>query len=108
VPAATTFVVNRRVLCTPCADNKVVEIQKAKGTLEVLRGSDPTICFKCAADFGSTELPLVAGMHACENCRNQMLNFEYPAWLKTAFAALLLLLAVALVHGRSYFAAGRS
>jgi hypothetical protein len=108
VPAATTFVVNGRVLCTPCADKVVIEIQKAKGALEVLRGNDPTICFKCAADFGSTELPLSAGMHACENCRNQMLNFEYPAWLKIAFAALLLLLGVALVHGRSYFAAGRS
>jgi hypothetical protein len=108
VPAATTFVVNGRVLCTPCADKTVIEIQKAKGALEVLRGNDPTICFKCAADFGSTELPLSAGMHACENCRNQMLNFEYPAWLKIAFAALLLLLGVALVHGRSYFAAGRS
>jgi tetratricopeptide (TPR) repeat protein len=108
VPAATTFVVNGRVLCTPCADKTVIEIQKAKGALEVLRGNDPTICFKCAADFGSTELPLSAGMHACENCRNQMLNFEYSAWLKIAFAALLLLLGVALVHGRSYFAAGRS
>lgn len=108
MPAATTFVVNGRVLCTPCADKVVIEIQKAKGALEVLRGNDPTICFKCAADFGSTELPLSAGMHACENCRNQMLNFEYPAWLKIAFAALLLLLGVALVHGRSYFAAGHS
>jgi hypothetical protein len=108
VAAATTFVVNGRVLCTPCADKKVVEIKTAKGPLEVLRGKDPTICFKCAADFGSTELPLMAGMHACENCRQQILNFQYPSWLKIAFTALVLLLGISLVHGRSYFAAGRS
>jgi Tetratricopeptide repeat len=108
VEAATTFIVNGRLLCTPCADKKVIEIQAAKGALQVLRGKDPTICFKCAADFGSTELPLLAGMHACESCRQQILNFQYPAWLKMAFAALLLLLGISLVHGRSYFAAGRS
>jgi len=108
VPAAATFNVNGRVLCTPCADKKVVELKAAKGPIEVLRGNDPTICFKCGADFGSTELPLLAGVHACESCRQQMLNFQYPAWLKIAFASLVLLLAISLVHGRSYFAAGRS
>ena len=108
VAAATTFLVNGRVLCTPCADKKVVEIRRAKGKLEVLRGMDPTICGKCATDFGSTELPLLAGMPLCENCRQHVLNFQYPVWLKTAFAGLLLLLGGSLVHGRSYFTAGRS
>ena len=108
MPAAATFVVNGRLLCTSCADTRVVEIQAAKGALEVLRGKDPTICVKCAADFGSTELPLLAGMHLCENCRQQALNLQYPAWLKMAFAMLVLLLAVSFVHGRPYFTAGRS
>jgi tetratricopeptide (TPR) repeat protein len=108
VAASTTFIVNGHVLCNPCADQKVIAIQKAKGALEVLQGVDPTICVKCRADFGSTELPAVAGMHACENCRQQMLNFEYPSWLKIAFAVLMLLLAVSLIHGRSYSAAGRA
>jgi hypothetical protein len=106
--AAETFTVNGDVLCTPCADKKVVEIQSAKGRLEVLRGKDPTVCFKCAGDFGSVELPLLAGMHACESCRVTLLNFEYPKWLKFAFVGLLALLAVSLIHGRSYFAVGRA
>src|SRR5262245_1276074 len=108
VSASGTFSVNGRVLCEPCADKKVVEIQTAKGKLEVLRGSDPTVCAKCSGDFGTRELATVAGMHACEKCREAMINFQYPVWLKAAFVGMLVLLAVALIHGRSYFAAGRS
>jgi len=36
-----------------------------KGKLEVFRGRDPTMCFKCHADFGHQELPAVGGLHAC-------------------------------------------
>ena len=107
-PAATTFTVNGAVLCEPCADQKVVAIQKIKGALAVTRGVDPAICFKCSTDFGDQELPVVAGLHACEPCRTNLLNFRYPVWLKAAGAALLALLVLSLVHGRSYFVAGRA
>src|SRR5262245_27550143 len=106
-PAATTFTVNREVLCEPCADKKVVSIQEAKGALEVSRGVDPTICFKCSADFGNEDLPVVAGLHACESCHDLVMNYSYPAWLKGAAAALVVLLVLSLAYGRSYFAAGR-
>jgi hypothetical protein len=34
-------------------------------------------------------------------------DFDYPVWLKMSMAALLLLLVVALAHGRKYFQVGR-
>jgi tetratricopeptide (TPR) repeat protein len=107
-PAATTFTVNGEALCEPCADQKVVAIQQNKGALNVTRGVDPTICFKCSADFGNQELPTVAGLHACESCLDLVTNFRYPTWLKTAAAVLVALLALSLVHGRSYFVAGHA
>jgi len=108
VRVANTFNVNGEVLCEPCADKKVVEAQKAKGKLVVFRGKDPTICFKCSTDFGAQELPLLAGLHVCETCRQSILDFHYPAWLRTAAVALLALLVLSLFHGRSYFVAGQA
>lgn len=108
VPAAGTFIVNGTALCEPCADKQVVEIQKVKGKLEVFRGKDPTICWKCSGDFGSQELPLVAGLHTCDGCKRSILDFHYPTWLKTAAAALLALLVISLIHGRTYFVAGHA
>lgn len=106
--AASTFKVNGETLCEPCADRKVVEIQKAKGRLEVFRGKDPTICFKCSSDFGAQELPVLAGLHVCEVCRQTILDFRYPSWLKAAAAVLLGLLALSIFQGREYFVAGRA
>jgi tetratricopeptide (TPR) repeat protein len=108
VPAATGFVVNDQYLCEPCANQKVAALQKAKGKLSVVRGQDPTICFKCSADFGSQELPRLAGMNLCSPCQQQIIDFRYPAWLKNAGAVLLLLLVFSLYHGRTYFLAGHS
>lgn len=105
VPAARTFSVNGEVLCEPCANRKVLELQKAKAKPVVLRGKDPTICFKCATDFGH-DLPVLAGLHVCETCRQNILDFQYPSWLRIAAVVLFALLLISLVHGRSYFAAG--
>jgi len=92
----------------PCADQKVADIQQSKGALAVTRGVDPTICFKCSADYGDQVLPTVSGLHACESCLNQVLNFRYPTWLKTAAAVLVGLLVLSLAYGRSYFVAGQA
>src|SRR5438093_2864880 len=45
--------------------SKSCRVRKVKGKLEVFRGRDPTMCFKCHADFGHQELPAVGGLHAC-------------------------------------------
>src|SRR5262249_13285360 len=108
VPAASTFTVNGQLLCEPCANKRVVEIRKLKGKLEVFRSKDPTICWKCASDFGSQELPLMAGLHTCCAWRTTILDFRYPVWLKTAAGILVALLFLSLIHGRSYFVAGNA
>src|SRR5207249_1866023 len=45
--------------------SKSCRVRKVKGKLEVFRGRDPTMCFKCHADFGHQELPAVGGLHVC-------------------------------------------
>jgi tetratricopeptide (TPR) repeat protein len=107
-PVASTFTVNGETLCEPCADKRVVELQKSKVKLQVFRGKDPTVCSKCSSDFGNQELPVVAGMHLCETCRQSVLDFHYPTWLKVSAGVLLALLVISLLHGRSYFIAGHS
>jgi tetratricopeptide (TPR) repeat protein len=44
----------------------------------------------------------------CDACRQSVLDFRYPAWLKISAGVLLALLVIALLHGRSYFVAGHS
>jgi tetratricopeptide (TPR) repeat protein len=43
----------------------------------------------------------------CAQCQKQFYDRPYPQWLKLGLAGLLMLLVVALVHGRKYFHAGR-
>src|SRR5262245_34582205 len=47
-------------------------------------------------------------MHVCETCLHGFLNFQFPKWLKAAAAALLAMLVLSLIHGQSYFVAGRA
>jgi hypothetical protein len=67
---------------------------------------DPTICAKCATDWGNNELLKVGGLPYCPSCREQLFNFPFPQWLKAGLAVSLLLLVVALAHGARYFGIG--
>src|SRR5262249_2015211 len=44
----------------------------------------------------------------CEHCRQSVLDFHYPGWLKTAALVLIALLVLSLFHGRSSFIAGHA
>lgn len=68
--------------------------------------ADPTICVSCGADNGGTEFPQVAGLHWCPTCMTALYRRPFPAWLKLALAALLVLLGFSLVYGAKYFRAG--
>ncbi len=70
---------------------------------------DNSICARCGAYSGDKAgHPIVGQIPLCTNCAPQVPNWPYPAWLKAALVALLLLLVVALVNGRKYFHAGRT
>jgi tetratricopeptide (TPR) repeat protein len=69
---------------------------------------DNTICLRCGKDNGATDFPLVGDKPFCYSCGELITNWPYPKWLKVSLACLLVLLLVALVHGRKYFRAGRA
>lgn len=86
----------------------VSESSKNDPPLRVTREIDRTVCARCKTDYGLSQLPLVGNVPICGNCSSQIVNRPFPQWLKLSLAGLLALLVVALVHGRVYFAAGRS
>jgi hypothetical protein len=102
------FRVNGSLLCEPCADKAVVDLQSKSQPMQVTREVDRSVCSACQADYGRTDLPLVGGMPFCENCRQGLYSRGFPSWLTTSLAGLLVLLGLALWHGIPYFRAERS
>lgn len=107
-PLTGFYRVNGKLLCEPCADKAVTELQASSQPLQVTQEIDRTICTQCHADYGRTDLPLVGVLPFCENCRQGLYNRGFPAWLTTTLAGLLVLLGLALWHGIPYFRAERS
>ena len=90
-----------RLLCEPCAN---AELQGApSGAFRVSRYLDPTVCSKCKADHGSTELPLVGGTPFCATCRDSLYARALPKWLTMSMAALVVLLLAAWAHNAKFF-----
>lgn len=106
-PLTGFYRVNGKLLCEPCADKAVTDLQASSQPLQVTQEIDRTICNKCQMDYGRTDLPLVGGLPFCENCRQGLYNRGFPAWLTTSLAGLLVLLGLALWHGIPYFRAER-
>jgi hypothetical protein len=69
--------------------------------------TDNTVCARCGLDNGTMDFPLTGKYPFCPTCAPLVSNWPYPRWLKIAMATMLVLLAVALQHGRKYFHAGR-
>jgi hypothetical protein len=99
--------VDGKTLCEPCADQVVASAKVVSQKIDVAHEIDPTVCARCNTDYGSTELPLVGGAPFCAQCSEGLYDRPFPQWLKLGLAGSLMLLAVALWHGRSYFTAGR-
>jgi tetratricopeptide (TPR) repeat protein len=107
-PRAEMIRLNDKILCEPCAEKELSQIQAAQQTASVARAVDPTICTQCKADFGSSPLPVIGTLPFCSSCSQLLYNRPFPGWLKSSLAGLFLLLGVALWHGIPYFKAGRS
>lgn len=106
LPLGQTLHVFDHLLCPECAQ---IEIDKHEEKDffpgSVVRGIDPTVCGRCQMDNGESELPHVAGFHACESCENFVRHRPFPLWLKAAFGFILVLLVVSLVRNWPYFRA---
>lgn len=107
-PLQTYFRHRDRVYCDACT-TKLAEPGTGKfhGLESPSAAIDPTICARCKADNGNSEFPLIGKLPFCAECRKQFYERPYPQWLKLSLAFLLMLLVVALIHGRKYFHAGR-
>jgi tetratricopeptide (TPR) repeat protein len=103
-PWQTYFAYNNQIYCRNCADLLRVDIVPGAKPAALV---DPTICSRCGADNGDSEYPRLGVLPFCQTCHTYVEANPYPGWLKAGLAALLVLLAVALVHGRRYFSAGR-
>jgi hypothetical protein len=100
----TYFAYHNQIYCQNCAD--LLKFDTVPGAKPVAL-IDPTICTRCGADNGDDEYPRLGALPFCHNCHAYVEANPYPIWLKAGLAALLVLLVVALAHGRRYFSAGR-
>lgn len=103
------YSMNGETYCEPCVWKTAREAKESGKPAEYVALQDNSICARCGAYSGdSSDHPMVGTMPLCGNCVAQVSHWPYPTWLKASLAALLLLLVVALLHGRRYFHAGRT
>jgi len=103
-PLQTYFAYNNQIYCRDCADLLKFDTVPGAKPVDLI---DPTICTRCGADNGDSEYPRLGVLPFCHNCHAYVEANPYPVWLKAGLAALLVLLVIALAHGRRYFNAGR-
>ena len=103
------YTMNGKTYCEPCVWKAAREAKESGQPAEYIALEDNSICRRCGAYSGdSVDHPIVGKLALCSSCAPKVSDWPYPAWLKTGLAILLLLLVVALVHGRRYFHAGRT
>lgn len=103
------YAMNGKTYCEPCVWKAAREAKEAGRTASYVALPDNSVCARCGAYSGdSADHPLIGKLPLCGTCAPQVANWPYPAWLKIGMAVLLVLLAVALLHGRKYFHAGRA
>jgi len=103
------YTMNGRTYCEPCVWKAAKEAKEAGQPAEYVALEDNSVCRRCGAYSGDTaDHPIVGKLALCPNCAPQVSDWPYPLWLKASLAALLVLLIVALIHGRRYFHAGRT
>jgi hypothetical protein len=70
---------------------------------------DKSICSRCNTYVGESGAHLQVGnLRFCQPCATLVEDWPYPKWLKLSLVGLLLLLSIALIHGKKYFEAGRN
>jgi hypothetical protein len=82
-------------------------MQRASGTDCPLCGQ--VICSRGNSYVGESRAHLQVGnLRFCQPCATLVEDWPYPKWLKLSLVGLLLLLSIALIHGKKYFEAGRN
>ena len=105
---ALFLAVDGKLLCRRCTEQAVEQAKASRTPVEIVSIIDPTVCWQCKTDYGSTELPLVGGLPVCARCAPDLYARPFPPWLKLSLAGLLVLLGLALVHSAPFFKAGKA
>ena len=104
-PLNELFRLGGQTLCQRCADD---ELQRRAGENvpadDLARLSDPTVCALCQGDYGSQELPRVAGLALCPACDERCRARPFPDWLKRGLVALLVLAGLSIFYHRRFVA----
>jgi Tetratricopeptide repeat len=109
-PIGSFYSINQNLYCEPCSWKEEREARERGETVQKTSIVDGSVCARCkasAADSGVADFAVIKGVPLCPKCQQLTEDWPYPAWLKISLAALLVLLAVSLLHGRKYFHAGR-
>jgi hypothetical protein len=97
-----------KMYCEPCVWKASREAKGAGLSGDYSPVPDNSACARCGAYSGEgADHAVVGKLPLCQSCATQVSNWPYPQWLKLSLTATLMLLAIALVHGRKYFQAGR-
>src|SRR5215469_6487663 len=98
------YEMNGGTYCEPCVWKAAREAKEAGRPGEYKALPDDSTCDRCGAYSGDTnDHPLVGRLRLCPICAAQISDWPYPQWLKLSLATMILLLIVALIHGRHYF-----
>lgn len=107
-PLQNTFAYNGQSYCESCAPTIAREAKDVGQTATFTRNVDGSVCALCGAENpAGSDFPFRKKLPFCEKCGPRVERWPYPAWLKLSLAGLVLLLAASLIHGRTYFHAGR-
>ena len=108
-PVRSLFDLNGQTYCQNCVRAASENARRSGQPSAYMPLINRSICARCNAFMGNDSTSVQIGSaRFCSSCASQIKDWDYPAWLKMSLAAVLLLLVVALAHGRKYFRAGRA
>jgi len=107
LPVRSLFDLNGNTYCSACVQKASQEAKGRGQPSAYMPLINKSICARCNTYIGtSNDAVQIGGLRFCAACGPLIKDWDYPQWLKLGLAALLLLLVVALAHGRKYFHAG--
>ncbi len=106
VPMNSMLTFKGKPTCESCVDAVIMQGDHESDN-EIARHIDPTICFNCSYDNGGLPLRTLSRLPACDKCIHHFRNRPFPTWLKVSFVALMVIIALHLVHNRRFWLAYR-
>jgi hypothetical protein len=107
--AANAYELHGRLYCANCAKSAIEYAKSSGQAVQISRYVDKSICSRCNTYVGESGAHLQVGnLRFCQPCAMLVQDWPYPKWLKLSLVGLLLLLGIALIHGKKYFEAGKN